>query len=238
MILRIVLVAVIYLLETSLLFAQERGSQIKNDSVMRISPAPLITNKTSNILAVKATVLPYFIGNDAGIATSVGFEYIFFKHHSIGIDGFLHVAYGSSDNILDTADVRHDVGSRHHSTEKAIFFNYRYYFNYKKLREQKGVTVYISPYFRYGYIERHNDPLFKVNYVFQKERSWSEGILLGMVGKIDECKRCKFDVNIGPFKKQKDITTVYLEDQIEKTRFEKKETVGLRIGVFFTYLIY
>jgi hypothetical protein len=238
MTLRIILVVVIYLLKTSLSFAQESDSQIKNDSVKSISLTPLSTNKRSNILAVKGTLLPYFIGNDAGIATSVGFEYIFLKHHSIGIDGFLHLALGSHDNIYDTAGVFHDVGSSHHSTEKAIFINYRYYFNYKKLREQKGVTVYFSPYFRYGNIERHDDPLFKVNYVFQKERSYAEGILLGVVGEIDETKRCKFDFNIGPFKKQKDITTEYLEDKIEKTRFEKKETIGCRIGVFFTYLIY
>jgi hypothetical protein len=235
---RIILVVVIYLMKASISYAQENNSQIINDSVKSISPNPWSANKRSNIIAVKGTLLPYFIGNDAGIGMSVGFEYIFLKHHSIGIDGFLHLAQGSHDNIYDTAGVFYDVGSSHHSTEKAIFINYRYYFNYKKLKEEKGVTVYISPYFRYGYLERHDDPLFDVEYVFQKERSYAKGILLGLVGKIDECKRCKFDVNLGPFKKQKEITTVYLEDKIEKTRFEKKETVGLRLGVFFSYLIY
>jgi hypothetical protein len=235
---RLIIVAVIALFKTPSLLAQETDSLKVDSAAINISLAPTPASKTSNIVVLRGTILPYLIGNDMGIATSVGVEYIFLKHHSIGIDGFLHLTYGGQDNLYDTAGVFYKTGSHHHSSEKAIFINYRYYFNPKNLQALRGVTAYISPYFRYGYSEEHNDPQFNVNYILQKEHSSSEGILLGLVGPIDKNKRCKFDVNAGPFKKRKDITTVYLEDHVEKTRSEHKKTVGLRIGVFFTYLIY
>ena len=44
---------------------------------------------------IKGIMLPYFIGNYAGIAFSLGGEYWFLKNQSIGIDGFINLAEGS-----------------------------------------------------------------------------------------------------------------------------------------------
>lgn len=215
---RIPLFVVICQLNTTLLVAQEK----------RAHP---------NMVLAKATLLPYTIGNDGGFATSLGFEAIFLKHHAIGIDGFLHLAEGSHDNVTDTAGVTHEVGNYHHSTEKAFFIHYRYYFNYKNL-SAGGTTIYVSPYYRYGYIERFNDPRYYVAYDYQKERSHAEGFLLGMIWNIKGFKRGYLDFNAGPFIKQKEITMAYREDNVMRSRFEKKQTVGCRIGIFFAYRLY
>lgn len=239
MINRMVLVALIFALKTPQLLAQERDSLQTDTTTLTTPPIPnLIRKLPKNILAIKGTVLPYFVGNDMGIGTSLGVEYIFFKRHSIGIDGFMHWGFGSHDNLKDTAGVFYDVGSYHHLTEKAVFLSYRFYINAKALSAPIGVAFYISPYYRYGNKEEHNDPKFNVEFVVQKTRSESAGILLGLVGGIDKTQRGKVDFNIGPFKKQKEITTLYLENHVERTGFEKKDVIGLRVGIFFTYLIY
>ena len=99
-------------------------------------------------------------------------------------------------------------------------------------------TFYISPYYRYGTIARYNDPSYTVEFVTQKERAHSEGVLLGVLWNIKGFKRGYIDVNAGPFKKQKEITTVTLSKNVWDTRFEKQETVGCRVGVFLAILLY
>ena len=196
-----------------------------------------LNKDSSHTWVIKGITLPYFLGNNAGIAFSLGGEYWFLKNQSIGIDGFINLAEGSREDIADTAGIVHDVGGYYHTTEKAIFLNYRYYFGSNPLRNNSDFALYVSTYFRYGHRATLKDELYPEDYITKIENSWSQGILIGSVSALDQSKRFYFDVNAGPFFKEKNINTTYREAGIIKSSNEKPSAIGVRIGIYICYFI-
>lgn len=220
------------LLITSSLYAQE-----ESDSVITCTPFNGHHNKRPT-WAIKGMLFPYFVGNNIGMAGTIGVEYEFLKNQSIGVDLFLDGSFGSHENAKDTAGVVHEVGNSRRSGASAIFISYRYYLGLQKLRERKGTLFYLSPYFRYGRSIDSNDPAYENDYIDKKERSRAVGFVLGSMFKTNESRRWYIDVNGGPFYKVKDIHTTYWEDHMVKEKDETVKRLGLRLGIYFAYYIY
>jgi len=107
--------------------------------------------------SIKGKALPFVLGDESGISALLGVEYGFARNQSIGVDGFIESISKSDDNEVDTAGVSHDVATYYRSREKALFLNYRYYFNFRKLRYDR-VLFLMSSFFS------AMEPLFSTMY--------------------------------------------------------------------------
>src|SRR5262249_35762341 len=140
-----------------------------------------------------------------------GVEYGFARNQSIGVDGFIEAISKSDNNEVDTSGVSHDVATYYRSREKAIFLNYRYYFNFKNLRYDRGIIPYALVFLRYGTIAQHYIPLYPLtSYLRNNEKHYSVGFMAGSLFNLSHTGRLGVDVNMGVFLKRKEISTVYL----------------------------
>jgi hypothetical protein len=189
-------------------------------------------------IALKAVVLPLPLGNVGFLSTSLGVEFGLTKNQTIGVDGFYMTGGDKSDKVKDTAGVEHHEANDYHTNERAVFFSYRYYFNFRKLRENNGICLYSSCYVRYGKKSSDKDEAFFNDYVSEEEINKSIGVLVGSVFMFEGSTKWAWDVNIGPFLKNKDITTVYRENRVRKTKFESTHNMGIRIGATINYYFF
>jgi len=181
--------------------------------------------------SLKGKILPWEIGNGGGIASFLGVEYGFLKHNSIGVDGFLHLMESSDDDVRDTAGLKHDVGNYWTGVERAILFDYRYYFDNIE-RRYSGVAFYLLTYVRLGAISRHYDPLYRADYLDHWETHHSAGLSFGATIPIDKRYRWGIDINAGVFEKEKRIVETYLD----KAAMTKRSVgPGFRLSVNFSY---
>ena len=188
--------------------------------------------------SIKGKVLPFLLGNGGGISGLLGIEYGFAKNQSIGIDGFIELQEDSDDNVYDTAGVKQDIGDYYFSKERAVFLNYRYYFNWKKLRD-RGIVPYLLCFLRYGKLDQHYDPDYPLtSFLSNHEKHTSAGIMLGATSIIGANNRLGLDINTGLFDKQKVISTVYLKNGVETTTASKPVGLGYRLSVNLTYWFY
>ena len=181
--------------------------------------------------SIKFKALPFLIGNGAGVSGFLGLEYSFLKNMSIGVDGYLLLQESSSDQIPDTAGVEHNTGNYCYSVERAVLVDYRYYFNFPRLRA-RGVVFYTLVYARLGHIFRHWDPLYPHPFVTQNETHHSMGLSLGSTFSVDKESRWCLDINAGIFEKDKTITSV---DVANHRVTEKPVGPGPRVSVNLCY---
>lgn len=194
---------------------------------------PFNKNSKNKNWAIKGKVLPFPIGNDLGINGLLGVEFAFLKNHTIGVDAYCLYLFGSHDKVKDTAGVEHEVGSFHKSFDKAIFMNYRFYFDFKKLRANKGLSLFTGCFYRYGQVNSSKDPAFEKEYINTWETDNSAGLFFGGIYHLR--KRLGLDFNLGYYYKQMNIRSTYLDKQDIKIKTENPNTTGLRIGLNLTY---
>src|SRR5262249_27983962 len=126
------------------------------------------------------------------------------------------------------------------SWEKAVLLNYRYYFSFRRWREKHGISFYTLAFVRYGTIDAHWDPRYKISpeeeYIDQ-ETHRSVGLMLGVNWGFPLWPRLGLDVNMGVFEKRKDMLTV--DDNYNDPRVESFWTgLGFRMSVNATYAFY
>jgi hypothetical protein len=189
--------------------------------------------------AIKGKALPFILGDESGISALFGVEYGFAKNQSIGVDGFVEFISKADENGIDTAGIMHSVSPYYHSGEKALFLNYRYYFNCKKLREQLGIIPYALVFLRYGKIDQHYDPLYPLtSFLNNQETHYSAGLMAGSIFQLSHSGRLGVDVNTGLFFKLKDISTVYLKDNRSYIVTSNPFGPGFRLSVNLVYWFY
>ena len=97
------------------------------------------------------------------------------------------------------------------------------------------MLFYTLLFLRYGRISNHEDPAYKNDYISKDEIHRSAGLLLGTSFSIAPSGRLGVDINTGVFEKEKEITTVYRDGGLVKTRFEKPTGLGYRLSVNLCY---
>jgi hypothetical protein len=227
----IILPLLIIFLPLLLLAQKERGYSLdttKNGA--RLTPYdPQADYRTWSI---KGKVLPFFLGNGGGLSALFGAEYGIATNQSIGIDGFFEYQENSDDNVQDTAGAEHSVGNYWHSSERAVFINYRYYFNFQRLRQKKGIAPYTVAFLRYGKLDQYYDPLYPLTSYYQNhEWDYSAGVLVGATFGSKRDKRFGLDVNTGVFEKEKVKDTEYLVHGVESEVHSRRTGLGFRLSV-------
>jgi len=198
------------------------------DSASAETPYDLRSNYRT--WSIKAKILPWLFGNADGVSFFLGFEYGITKNQSIGIDGFAYFEGASNDMVLDTAGNTHQFGDNWNSTEKAIFLDYRYYFDSQRLRRRYGIAPYLLAYVRDGKIDRSYDPLYPLSAYWQDhERHYSAGLQLGT--SLKGSRFWNLDVNCGLFVKEKVVSMEYLNRGVVSTIDSRPLELGFRLSV-------
>lgn len=162
----------------------------------------------NNTVAIKGKILPWLAG-PSGINYTLGIEYGFGKKHAIGIDA-VYNDYTMPHDVYDSATGQYTAGPRAYTVSRGLFLYYRRYgisgnnFFAKPLNwlsGGNGGVPYISGFLRYGKMDLHYDDGYATNTISYDEWHYSAGCLFGAVMGI-------FDINTGPFYKQKYIRDV------------------------------
>lgn len=217
-------------------FAQRSDYRVKNDTGGLYYDTPFYKANSYNNWAIKGKIFPFVFGNDGGFNILAGTEFGFCRNHTLGMDAYFLREGGSHDEVQDTAGVKHDVGDSHHRNEGALFFNYRYYFDTPGLRDEKGISMYIQLFFRYGKLHDYEDPLFTKTFISNDEIHYSGGPGFGLIFNIR--KRLGWDVHVDPFYKQKMVTEVTRVNGQPVTTITHPTQWGVRVGVNLIYWFY
>lgn len=210
--------------------AQRHGHDSPDSSANRAWLTPYDPHANYHTWSLKGKVLPFLIGNAGGFSTLLGVEYGIGKHQSIGVDAFFEYQENSDDNVGDTAGVQHTVGNYWHSSERAVFLNYRYYFSAQWLRREEGIAPYTVVFLRYGKLDQYYDPLYPLSSYYQNhEWDYSAGVLIGATFPWD--RRVGVDVNTGIFEKEKVKDTEYLVHGAESLVRSRRPGLGVRVSV-------
>lgn len=162
----------------------------------------------NNTIVFKGKILPWLAG-PSGINYTLGIEYGFGKKHAIGIDA-VYNDYSMPHDVYDSASGSYQAGPRAYTVARGLFLYYRRYgisgnnffarpLNW--LSGGNGGVPYISSFLRYGKMDLHYDAGYATNTISYDEWQYSAGVLFGAVMGI-------FDINTGPFYKQKYIRQV------------------------------
>jgi hypothetical protein len=218
------------------------GSPSADTASAANDPTPYDPRANYRTWSIKGKVLPYpALGNAGGVTVLLGLEYGFARNQSIGVDVFANWSEDSDDNVADTAGVQHTTGSFYNGSEKALFLNYRYYLNCRRLRDRKGAAPYLLFFLRDGKIYQHYDPLYPLwRWQANRERQYSAGLMVGVTSAIsdDKPKRLDWDLNLGIFEKLKEISTVYLKDGVQSTVKSRPIGPGFRLSLNLVYWFY
>jgi hypothetical protein len=221
----------------TVLFLSERSyaqNTVSKDTSKVYFITPFDPKGNYQTYAIKGAILPFTIGNGAGVSSVVGVEYGFLKRHSIGIDGNYIYSYDTDDETKDTAGITHKEGNKSTSKEKGIFLSYRYYFLFRKLRE-RGVSTYASCYVRYGEAINRNNPLYHNPYIYEKQYTRAIGAVGGVVMQFGHPKRLSLDINSGYFVKWFDSNELYYDNGNIKNRNNRYSNLGFRFGLYVHY---
>jgi hypothetical protein len=184
---------------------------------------------------VKAIILPLLVGNGSGLINQLGVEYGITKNQTLGIDAAYIFFNDHREKATDTGGVVRKSSDKSTTKQKALFFNYRYYFYVERWRFKRNRAPYISLYYRLANTTDKTDPSFKHDYLVKDEKSNAIGIVAGAVDRFRSEKRLGIDYNIGLFYKQKNIDITYRENNLTKTKQETDSNFGLRIGLYIHY---
>ncbi len=184
----------------------------------------------SNTWTLKGKVFPW-IALGGGINYTLGLEYGFRKHQSVGID-VSYDDFSSEHDVYDVGKQQYVSGPRVYTVWRGVFLNYRRYFvckhtfidNAKGEKYKTSYLPYLSAFGRYGKTDLHYEPGYITDNLSYDEWQYSVGCLLGVVTE-------SFDINIGPFYKQRYITDV--EEEFGKAAFHThmQPILGIRLGV-------
>ncbi len=200
------------------------------------SYSPFNGKGSENTYAIKSKVLPYTIGNGLGINNSLGFEIGFFKNNSIGVEGYYNYSQNSHDKVTDKSGVYHETGNRSYGNEKALQFNYRYYFNFQKLRDRKRKAFYSGLFYRVENDLSRNDENFINDYINQTTNSKAYGIIIGMISRFKNSKHFGMDYNFSFGNEYNTITG--LNESYEATYRKSKSNyfnIGISLNYWFNY---
>jgi hypothetical protein len=185
----------------------------------------------TNLWLVKGKILPWFFLSESGINYTLGTEYGNGKKHSIGFD-LVYNDGSSGHEVYDSATNGYVSGPRRYHVSRAVFLNYKRYFHspgarvdrwIEKVFGQSEHIPYIGSFVRYAKVDYHFQPNYETNTVSYDEWQYSAGIVAGVLVSV-------FDINIGPFYKQKFISEV-IADGGNELHSSVKNSFGLRIGV-------
>ena len=219
----------VFLLPLSLA-AQRHGADSPDSSADGAWLTPYNPHANYHTWSLKAKVLPFELGDFGGFSTLFGVEYGITKSQSIGVDAFFEYQENSDDHVQDTAGVAHEVGNYWHSSERAVFLNYRYYFSAQRLRRKEGIVPYTVVFLRYGKLDQYYDPLYPLTSYYQNhEWDYSAGVLVGAT--LPWGRRMGLDVNTGVFEKEKVKDTEYLVHGAESLVRSRRPGLGVRVSV-------
>lgn len=205
---------------------------------------PFNKNHDYNNYAIKLKVLPWVaIPSGQGLNYSAGFEYGFKKNHSIGIDLFYHQYSFSSGDYYDSTRQEHLGKPRMLQRDKAVFLNYRYYFNFNSFRGEPGIAHYLGSYVRYGrkkYKFEEDYEKYETKSGIVSEDHYSFGIMYGIIYPLTLLKNGKqvnVDCYASLYVKQKVQHIKYMNEQsdlIEDT--DTPGIIGFRIGLTLSFI--
>ena len=190
------------------------------------------SGESHNTWVLKGKVLPWIsIGPPLeGINYTLGAEYGFSRVNAIGFelvynDNQSHEDYSPANGQGDSA------GLQRYTVSRGVFVYYRRYLDMNNtfvLREieklfNSDCLPYVSAFTRYGKLDYHYEPGYPTRNVSYDEWQYSGGALFGVVCKV-------FDINMGPFYKQTNVSDV--EKLGTNTLYSHmKPSFGFRVGV-------
>jgi hypothetical protein len=225
-------VILIFLLHVcSLLFSQNNT----DSSAVTFTKTPYNPKGNYRNWGLKGKILPVFLGNGGGFSFQLGSEYGFTKNQSFGVDAMYFYFNDHREKPVDTAGIIRAGGDKSYSNQKALFLYYRYYLNLEKWRIKRHRVIYASTYYRLGNRKETRDPAFKNDFISQKEKNNSLGLVVGGIDKFGSEKRLGLDYQIGGYYRLSNSTTFYRENNIEKVNQSKTNNFGFRLGVQLHY---
>ena len=222
------LAAVVFALSIGACFAQD-------DKDPLLSPYdPHGAHQTSGIKG-KAFFVP--VGDDLGLGAMLGFEHGFLRRHTLGADVSIYREAGRYDAFTDTMGVEHPDGGRRWKESRAVLLNYRYYLDFRALREWRWAP-YIGAFGRYSEVNGEGDPQYTSHNVEFHETHRSIGVLVGVLRRFDGCKHLGWDLNIGFFRKMKDMVYYDLKNGVLVPTSTTEELYGPRMDVNLYWMIF
>ncbi len=186
---------------------------------------------------IKGKLLPWTFGNAGGLNGLLGFEIGFLKNNSIGIDGYFY----ADEDALDRNTVQNpNIPSLHYDgIDRAVFLNYRHYFNLKKIRENLGTSLYIGILTRYGRSDDTWDRgLSSDSIIYEGRTYYSGGPFTGFIYKFKKCNNLYLDINFQFLYNDKYVSSVYSNQlQLTSTHGQFK-TYDMRVGINLYWCFY
>ncbi len=155
------------------------------------------------------------MGNAGGLYCSLGFDYGFCKNHSIGIETTFYGDEGQHDHYSGANSPNNRPSDIYTGTKKAIYLNYRYYLNLKRVRENAGIAFYVGALARYG----QGSYSWSIGYssdgiLSSKIEYYSCGALIGLFYKFKKKNRFGVDFNVGTLYDNKTVDNTYLRQPL------------------------
>ena len=181
-------------------------------------------------------MLPFILWG-SGINYTLGAEYGFHKVNSIAID-LVYNDNSAEHDVYDTVKKNYESGPRMYTVSRGVFINYRRYLEMNKTclyhsmqRVLKNDFLpYVSLFARYGKTDYHYQPGYVTSQISYDEWQYSGGVLFGLI-----CG--PFDINAGPFYKQKYITDVEQENTSQVFHTHMQPNFGFRAGVNLFFVL-
>ncbi len=188
------------------------------------------SSRYTHTWAFKGKVLPWILIG-SGINYTFGAEYTFGKVHSVGVD-FAYNDYSFPNEVSDTTRHEYVSGPRNYTVVRGVFANYRRYLDLQHTFLERpaakifgdDMVPYLGVFFRYGKTDTHAERGYQTSTFSYDEWQYSGGVLCGIV-------TGNFDVNIGPFYKQRYISSVEQGRFGYVTHSSMMPVFGLRLGV-------
>jgi hypothetical protein len=183
---------------------------IASDSLLKHPfTTPFIPNGKYQSVDVKWGLIPLLLGNGVSVIGWGGVEYGFARNQSIGLDFFFNIGNDNRDQYDDTNNPNLPA-LNYQGLDRSLSLSYRYYLNFRKLREKSGISFYTGAFVRFGgenyLMERgySSDSL-----VMQKSHYYSAGALFGFMGLFNKKDNIGYDVNVGVCYHTKEVTSEY-----------------------------
>lgn len=208
--------------------AQQQALPVSDSLKKSVLPSPYNPEGNYETWGLKGKVLPFAMGGGGGVNALIGAEYGFCKNQSIGIDAYL-LTMGNHHDVFDPKLKEYVSTPAAGTNDKALFLNYRYYFDNQKLREKKGLEFYTGSFLRFGYSIFVYEPGYVTAIIAEHEMHYSGGVLVGLMKRMHN--RLCVDFNLGFYYKQKDITTVTAVGNQQVTSLDHASEWNMRVGL-------
>ncbi|MFI5141222.1 MAG: hypothetical protein ACHQII_02600 [Bacteroidia bacterium] len=188
---------------------------------------------------IKAALIPWTLGNAGGIFLSLGADYSFFKNHSIGIEATLYGDQGNHDSYTYTNNSVTVPAQSYKGANKAIYLNYRYYFNFQNIRQKTGLIFYIGAFGRMGTANYKWTAGYTYDSITSSKKTYySYGALAGASIKLKHRKYIGFDFNVGTLYNNKTVGEVYQKYPTQLHTNVQFASYDLRLSVSVCWWFY